>query len=101
VTTLPETKLDALLSRHDMVEAELSRPLLVIHGTADDNVYFVHSLELADALNRANRPWEFLPLPGQTHIVSAPEQVRQVYARMLGFFEREMGGTGDAAPPRP
>jgi len=81
--------------------AELSRPLLVIHGTADDNVYFVHSLELADALNRANRPWEFLPLPGQTHIVSAPEQVRQVYARMLGFFEREMGGTGDAAPPRP
>jgi dipeptidyl-peptidase-4 len=79
----------------------LSRPLLVIHGTADDNVYFVNSLKLADALNRANRSWTFLPLPGQTHIVSAPEQVRQVYGRALEFFHRELGGISDAAPPRP
>ena len=79
----------------------LSRPLLVIHGTADDNVYFVNSLKLADALNRANRPWTFLPLPGQTHIVSAPEQVRQVYGRALDFFHRELGGISDAAPARP
>jgi dipeptidyl-peptidase-4 len=81
--------------------ATLSRPLLVIHGTADDNVYFVHSLKLADALNKANRPWEFLPLPGQTHVVSAPEQVRQVYGRTLEFFRRELGGVSDVAPPRP
>ncbi len=81
--------------------ASLSRPLLVIHGTADDNVYFVNSLKLADALNRANRSWEFLPLPGQTHVVSAPEQVRQVYGRSLEFFRRELGGMSDAAPPRP
>jgi dipeptidyl-peptidase-4 len=79
----------------------LSRPLLVIHGTADDNVYFVNSLKLADALNRANRSWTFMPLPGQTHIVSAPEQVRQVYGRALEFFHRELGGITDAAPPRP
>jgi dipeptidyl-peptidase-4 len=81
--------------------ATLSRPLLVIHGTADDNVYFINSLKLADALNRANRSWSFLPLPGQTHIVSAPEQVRQVYGRALEFFHRELGGISDAAPARP
>src|SRR5262249_33305246 len=81
--------------------ASLSRPLLVIHGTADDNVYFVNSLKLADALNRANGSWEFLPLPGQTHVVSAPEPARQVYGRSLEFFGRERGGMGDAAPPRP
>lgn len=81
--------------------AGLERPLLVIHGTADDNVYFVHSLKLADALNKANRPWTFLPLPGQTHVVSAPEQVRQVYTRALEFFQRTLGGIGDAAPPQP
>jgi dipeptidyl-peptidase-4 len=81
--------------------ASLSRPLLMIHGTADDNVYFVNSLKLADALNRANRSWEFLPLPGQTHIVSAPEQVRQVYGRALEFFHRELGGISDTAPARP
>jgi dipeptidyl-peptidase-4 len=79
----------------------LSRPLLVMHGTADDNVYFVNSLKLADALNRANRAWDFLPLTGQTHVVSAPEQVRQIYGRTLDFFRRELGGVTDAAPPRP
>lgn len=80
--------------------ASLDRPLLVIHGTADDNVYFVHSLELADALNRAARPWTFLPLPGQTHVVSAVPQVKQVYGRMLEFMQRELGVYRDAAPPR-
>ena len=32
---------------------DLSRPLLILHGTADDNVYFLHSLKLCDALMRA------------------------------------------------
>jgi dipeptidyl-peptidase 4 len=81
--------------------ASLARPLLVQHGTADDNVYFFHTLKLADVLNRANRPWEMLPLPGQTHSPIAPEQVRQVYGRLADFFRRELGAPGDAAPPRP
>ncbi len=33
--------------------ADLERPLFVVHGTADDNVYFLHSLRLTDALFRA------------------------------------------------
>ncbi len=81
--------------------ADLVRPLLVIHGTADDNVYFFNSLKLADALNRAGRSWSFLPLPGQTHGPIEAAQVRQVYGRMAEFFQRELGGPGDAAPPRP
>ncbi len=80
---------------------ELSRPLLIVHGTADDNVYFVNSLKLCATLNRAGKKYEFLPLPGQTHVVTAPEQVRQYYARALEFLKRELGGVGDAAPPRP
>ncbi len=80
---------------------ELSRPLLIVHGTADDNVYFVNSLKLCAALNRAGRKYEFLPLPGQTHVVSAPEQVRQYYMRALEFLKRELGGVSDEAPPRP
>ena len=72
-----------------------------MHGSADDNVYFTHSLELAAALNRANRRFEFLPLPGQTHVVSAADQVRQWNTRAVEFLQRELGGVSDAAPPRP
>ncbi|HTR96745.1 MAG TPA: DPP IV N-terminal domain-containing protein [Candidatus Acidoferrales bacterium] len=81
--------------------AKLSRPLLVIHGTADDNVYFFHSLKLADVLDRAGRSFEFLPLPGQTHLVGDAAMQRQVDERAAEFFSRELGPPGDAAPPRP
>src|SRR4029077_10378396 len=51
---------------------DLSRPLLIVHGTADDNVYFRHSLRLADALFREGKEFEILPLPGLTTQVPAP-----------------------------
>jgi dipeptidyl-peptidase-4 len=65
---------------------ELTRPLLVIHGTADDNVYFMHSLKLSDALFRAGKPFEFLPLAGFTHMVPDPLVTKRLYGRMMTFF---------------
>jgi dipeptidyl-peptidase-4 len=73
----------------------LSRPLLVVHGTTDDNVYFVHSLKLMDALTRAGKLVEFMPLVGQTHMASDPVVARQLYARILEFFERELKPRGE------
>lgn len=78
----------------------LARPMLLIHGTADDNVYFFHSMKLADALGRANAPYEFLPLPGQTHAVGDPQFQRTEYRRTMAFLRRELGAPTDAAPPR-
>jgi dipeptidyl-peptidase-4 len=63
--------------------SELSRPLLLIHGTTDDNVYFLHSLKLADALFRAGRPFELLPLQGFTHMVPDPAVRERLYTRIL------------------
>ena len=42
----PQSYKDASLLTH---AAELKRPLLLVHGTADDNVYFRHTLRLSDA----------------------------------------------------
>ncbi|HEY4310367.1 MAG TPA: DPP IV N-terminal domain-containing protein [Pirellulales bacterium] len=65
---------------------DLRRPLLVIHGTADDNVYFLHSVRLADALFRARREFDFLPLSGLTHMVPDPVVTRSLYTRIAEYF---------------
>ena len=70
----------------------LQRPLLLVHGTADDNVYFRHTVRLADALFRAGKEFEMLPLAGITHMVSADAKVaEQLWKRNLAFFEKHLG----------
>ena len=46
----------------------LARPLLLICGLADDNVFAAHTLQLSQALFEAGRPHQVLPLPGVTHM---------------------------------
>ena len=50
----------------------LQRPLLLIHGLADDNVAVAHTLHLSSALLAAGRPHTVLPLTGITHITPQP-----------------------------
>jgi dipeptidyl-peptidase-4 len=73
--------------------AALERPLLIIHGTTDDNVYFTHSVKLSDALLRAGRHHEFLPLSGFTHMVADPEVTESLARRTLHFFQTSLPGT--------
>ncbi len=76
---------------------ELRRPLLVVHGTADDNVYFLHSVRLADALFRARREFDFLPLSGLTHMVPDPVVTRSLYTRIAEYFLEHVA-RADALP---
>jgi dipeptidyl-peptidase-4 len=70
---------------------DLERPLLLIHGTADDNVYLVHSLKLSDALTRAGRHAEVWPMVGQAHGIRDPLLAKRMAARLATFFTRELG----------
>lgn len=71
----------------------LSRPLLLVHGTADDNVYFRHSLKLADALFRAGKEFDMLVLPGITHMATADAVVAErLWGRTAQFFRKHLGG---------
>jgi dipeptidyl-peptidase 4 len=69
---------------------KLERPLLVIHGTADDNVYFFHSLKLSDALFRAGRPHQILPLSNFTHMVPDPLVTERLYERIARHFKENL-----------
>ena len=71
---------------------DLKRPLLLVHGTADDNVYYRHTLKLADALFRAGRDFEALPLPGVTHMyTSDPAVMERLWAKTAVFFKSHLG----------
>jgi dipeptidyl-peptidase-4 len=70
---------------------DLVRPLLILHGTADDNVYFLNSLKLCDALFRAGKTFEFVPLPGYTHMVADSLGITQVNHRIIEHFRRHLG----------
>ena len=69
---------------------EVFRPaLLLVHGLTDDNVYFQHTLQLADALFRAGKPYELLPMLG-THMVSDPRIRMRQQVRIMDFLKREL-----------
>jgi dipeptidyl-peptidase 4 len=71
---------------------QLERPLLILHGTADDNVYFRHSLRLVDALFRHGKEFEMVPLSGLTHMVPDPAVMESLHTRMAGFLKKHLGG---------
>jgi dipeptidyl-peptidase-4 len=68
----------------------LRRPLLLIHGTTDDNVLFAHTLKLAEALFRAGRHYDLLLLPGLTHLVPQPEVTIRLYERIAKYFQTHL-----------
>ncbi|BDG06255.1 S9 family peptidase [Anaeromyxobacter oryzae] len=69
----------------------LSRPLLLLHGTADDNVYLSHSLALADALFRAGRPFQLVPIAGATHMTPDPLTQARRWQLTAAFFADALG----------
>ncbi len=72
--------------------AKLERPLMIIHGTTDDNVYFTHGLKISDALFRAGKEHDFLPLSGFTHMVADPLVTKRLQEAIIGYFEKHLLG---------
>jgi len=66
-----------------------ARPILLIHGLADDNVVAAHTLRLSAALLGAGRPHAVLPLTGATHMAAGG--VAQRLLRLeLDFVRRSL-----------
>ena len=66
---------------------ELKAELLLIHGTADDNVHLANTFAFADALAKAGRPYSLLVHPGQMHGFAAKENRLARDAAILRHFE--------------
>jgi dipeptidyl-peptidase-4 len=89
---LPQTDAEAYrISSVLSYARQLSRPLLLVHGLTDDNVYAQHTLQLADALFMAGKTYEFLPMLG-THMAGSSDPVVRLrqQMRVMEFFNREL-----------
>jgi dipeptidyl-peptidase-4 len=69
----------------------LSRPLLLIHGLADDNVVAAHTLRFSSALLAAGRPHAVLPLSGVTHMTPQQDVAENLLLLEVDFLRRALG----------
>ncbi|MGW1843580.1 prolyl oligopeptidase family serine peptidase [Streptomyces sp. NPDC001966] len=74
--------------------AEQVRPMMIVHGLADDNVVVAHSLRLSSALLSAGRPHEVLPLSGVTHMTPQEQVAENLLLLQVDFLKRSLGLTG-------
>ena len=75
-----------------LAEADkLARPLLLIHGLADDNVVAAHTLRLSSALLAAGAPHRVLPLSGVTHMTPQEVVAENLLWLQLAFLREALG----------
>ncbi|MFE7517737.1 S9 family peptidase [Streptomyces halstedii] len=67
------------------------RPMMIVHGLADDNVVVAHALRLSSALLAAGRPHEVLPLSGVTHMTPQEQVAENLLLLQVDFLRRSLG----------
>ncbi|KAA2258843.1 S9 family peptidase [Solihabitans fulvus] len=70
---------------------KLTRPLMIIHGLADDNVVAAHTLRLSSALLEAGRPHTVLPLSGVTHMTPQEQVAENLLLLQVDFLTKALG----------
>jgi dipeptidyl-peptidase-4 len=71
---------------------KLSRPLLLVHGMADDNVLFTNSTALMKKLQDLQKPFDLMTYPGGKHgLIRQNVAGLHAQANLVRFFDREIG----------
>ena len=77
----------------------LSRPMLILHGLADDNVLVANSLGLSSALLAAGTPHAFVPLSGVTHMTPQEVVAENLLRLEVDFFTTHLATAAGATTP--
>ena len=88
---LPDDQPDAY-ARTGLLERApgLSRPLQLIHGFADDNVFVANTLKLSQVLTEHGCPHEVLPLTGITHMATQEQVAENLMLLQVDFLRRAL-----------
>ena len=63
--------------------------LLIMHGTADDNVHFQNTMEMCRALNRAGKQYDMMIYPDQNHSMY-PSDGYNIRRKMVEYTLRNL-----------
>ena len=77
--------------------ADLTAPMLLMHGMADDNVLLENSVRVMEALQLQGKPFELMLFPGQRHGIQGNQRKLQQWRLYLDFFDRTIGANSPAA----
>jgi dipeptidyl-peptidase 4 len=70
----------------------LRRPLLLVHGMADDNVLFAHSTVLMKKLQDLQKPFELMTYPGGKHgLMRQSAAGLHASTNLVRFFDEKLG----------
>ena len=69
---------------------KLERPLLLMHGMADDNVLFTHSTMLMSELQKLGKPFDLMTYPGAKHSMQETHISIHRFETILNFFQRNL-----------
>jgi dipeptidyl-peptidase-4 len=88
---LPQEQPEAYLRSSIVDDApKLVRPLMLVHGMADDNVVVAHTLRLSAALFEAGRRHELVLLSDVTHMAGARSVEENLLRLELDFLRRSL-----------
>ena len=89
---LPQEEPEAYRRNSPLFDAaSLSRPMLLIHGLADDNVYVANALRLSAALFEAGKWHELVLIPNATHLTRSTAVTENILRIQLDFLKRTLG----------
>lgn len=69
---------------------KLRGKLLLVHGTADDNVHFQNSIALTNALIDNNKQFEFYMYPDRNHSIRGGNSRLHLYTKMTSFIQANL-----------
>jgi dipeptidyl-peptidase-4 len=73
-----------------LLAAELKGELLLVHGTADDNVHAQQSWLYVDALVQAGKQFEMQMYPDDNHFLRHGKNYEHLHKRLMIFLEKNM-----------
>jgi dipeptidyl-peptidase-4 len=80
---------------------QLKGNLLIVHGTADDNVHYANAEALVNELIAANKQFSMMAYPNRSHSISeGPNTRRHLFGLLTRYLEQNLPAGPRGIPPK-